>query len=202
LEGNVPALSWSFPAAATPRPTIASSQLFAASKRLIRQVRYGETLLAKRFPDLEIDITSSFGMKCPGPQCPLQRVLSVGEVHQGWEVNPNQYTTKCVHCGFDFIPRFCVTCSGEDWIGSDGPQTPLWCELLSPWALHKEILNIVFENGVLELLSKTFRRSSHQRSVVFWNLLISFRLRGLPLAMLLTNGFIEDAFPPKDTKTS
>ena len=51
----------------------------------------------------------------------------------------------------------------------------LWCELLSPWALRKEMFNVLFQDGVNYLLSEDFHKSSAQHAVVFWNAIISFR---------------------------
>lgn len=195
LEGNVPNLAWNLSS------TTDTTRIYAASKKLIRLVRIGEAMLLGQYPGLQVDINNSTGLRCPSLNCSAGRPLTIGEVYQGWELSPadpNRYTTKCVHCGTDFIPRFSVKCKAENWVGSEGPDTALWCELLSPWALHKEIMNIVFENGVFELLSNGFRSLSHQRSVVFWNMIVAFRLRGLPLTPLLTDGSIVDAYPSKD----
>lgn len=71
---------------------------------------------------------------------------------------------------------------------------------LSPWTLYKETLNILFEEGVLALLNGHFRHRSNQSAVVYWNLLITFRLRGLPMAFLFTKNIVE-SFPPAPPTT-
>lgn len=223
FEGYIPHLHW----AALPNGTMSARNYYAASSKLQRQVKLGESALCAQYPGLEIDFTSPVGMKCPSVSCPLRRVLTIAEVHQGWATPSaqhivgepsnssssnsqhsssgsggggdyaNRYTSRCIHCGTDFIPRFSVRSTAANWQGSEGPGSTLWCEFLSPWTLHKEVLNIIFEHGVTELLSQHFRDLSHQRAVVFWNLLVAFRLRGLPMTPLLTNASITEAFPPK-----
>ena len=62
----------------------------------------------------------------------------------------------------------------------------LWCELLSPWVLAKEIKTILIEDGVKTFLKPSFRVSHH---VIFWNMILAFRLYGLPYVFLLLEGF-------------
>jgi hypothetical protein len=125
--------------------------------------------------------------------------------------DPNKYTTRCRVCGGQFVPRFTVQCDAPDWIGtdtasggssgstnggSDSNSKVLWCELLSPWALRKEMFTVLFRDGVAALLSPDFRASSTQRAVLFWNAIIAFRVRGLPYAFMLTPAdHISAAFP-------
>ncbi len=99
------------------------------------------------------------------------------------------------------------------------PQYTLWCELLSPWVLRKELLNILYQDGITSLLdcvnyiladntsssnnssnststsAKINMAISSQRTIVFWNMLIAFRLRGLPYTFLLSNKTIVESFP-------
>jgi hypothetical protein len=268
-----------------------------------------ETLLDQLYPGLHIDLTHPFGMTCPGlPRCPcpLKRPLTIGEIYAGWEVgDPNKYTTRCVACSREFVPRFTVQCdkvlrriqdipqkeplniqyrtgtwnkpspsrqSGEQlaspgsrkaapgspdssggvtitsretkslidgsdrpglrtestdsvgsfgkeempsqsvpvedempWIGSEGPGTPLWCELLSPWTLRKEMFTMLFTEGIEFLMSNEFRvakpqqsQSQQQHAVLFWNAIICARLYGLPYTFLLASADeIAKAFPPR-----
>ena len=141
-------------------------------------------------------------MACPGQSgkpCPLKRPLTLQEIYEGWDLgNANKYTTTCKACKREFVPRFTVHCLSKSWVGHEGPKTPLWCELLSPWTLRKELFNVLFEEGVEHLISPSFRHPSlsTQHAVLFWNLLISFRLQGLPYAFLLCGESITSAFPP------
>ena len=75
----------------------------------------------------------------------------------------------------------------------------VWCELLSPWTLRKEIFNIITQEGIEYLISPQFRSAvnSPQQAVLFWNAVIAFRLFGLPFSFLLINKSIAEAFPPK-----
>ena len=141
--------------------------------------------------------------------------------------DPNKYTTRCPHCYLQFVPRFTVKCSLKGWKGSashhdndneninknenvngnvnennngnnNDAGNILWCELLSPWTLRKEMFNVLFQDGVSSLLADQFHKSSAQHAVVFWNAIVSFRLRGLPYAFMLSNDVIAKAFPPRD----
>jgi len=298
--------------------------VYAASKKLHRLLRVSESFLDDFAEELSIDFHSPFGTHCPGIHCPLKRSLTIGEVHQGWELinsavsnlssnknnnngddlyyysngssshsvgsvyntsmSPtklatelsNKYTTKCIHCNTEFIPRFHVMYKSnsqlriaDEMLLSSSPNnggdeaTSIWCEFLSPWVVTKEILNILYstsellmqkneddENEVdtgdgiggdhvdgVRLLSKLFVPNQslntiahstpqkqptskeplrlqtsppvrqrtvssaklQQRAVIFWNMLVAFRLRGLPFGFLLANNFIYDSFPPPPT---
>jgi hypothetical protein len=182
----------------------------AASRRLNRQVRHGEQTMQLVLPGLQIDLANPFGTRCTNSRCPSRtRVLSLSELLNGWAAQDvNRYTVRCPHCGTEFIPRFSVACpsqSASSTISSttttstcdssgDGGGGEKWLELLSPWTLHKETLTLILDHGVGALLSSELREDS--RAIIFWNLLIALRLRGLPVAFLLTNGNIVDAFPP------
>ena len=80
-----------------------------------------------------------------------------------------------------------------------GDSYEFWCELLSPWVLGKELLNILYQDGIYSVLDCHFLRPGNsvsvQRMIVFWNMLISFRLRGLPYTFLLSNESVVQAFP-------
>lgn len=189
MEGFVPKLHWN---AAELEKVLATSYVpFAASSKLRRQVILGEVKFQKEFPDLSMDLSNDFGTKCPNENCPSHRCLSIGEIYQGWSTSAgdlNKYTTTCVHCGKEFIPRFNLSFDNSN-------RESVWIEFLSPWVLHKELVNIVLEDGISTLLSRRFRND--EKSAIFWNALIAFRLRGLPISFLITNGSISEAFPPK-----
>ena len=304
MEGYVPKLKWKFSAHNDSSEDPSKLPVFAASKKLNRLMRVSEKLLEEFSEELVIDLQNPFGSLCPGAHCPADRVLTIGEIHQGWEnmlaasKSPsgsrggsfdlsNTYTTKCVHCGHQFIPRFFVlycqqrrkpartttatsslTKTAEDACGDDASplktaiqsreEINLCCELLNPWVLTKEILNILYlscehhpgdtpsqsqsqsaemdigvdnagdDGGMLFKLfvctntnnplsagsidsqqavdsggrSRAFSNGpQQQRAVIFWNILVAFRLRGLPYSFLLTDSLIAEAFPPPVNKT-
>jgi hypothetical protein len=183
--------------------------IYNASERVSRQMIYSENLLQGLYPGLNIDLEHPLGMACPGQfrkPCPSGQPLTLNEIYSGWKQGQaNNYTTKCVYCGTKFVPRFTVQCSSEDWIGTDGEGTPLWCELLSPWTLRKELFNILFTHGIDYIMSERFRsfqpsatdhESSCSHSVLFWNIIIILRLYGLPYSFFLCDeDEITRAFP-------
>jgi hypothetical protein len=269
LEGIVPVLQWKDIGRNPPGET--QRRTYAGTKKLHRLVRHSEDLLIRQCPDLSIDIQSGGqGMHCPGTSCGVQRALTISEISQGWESyhgDANKYTTRCVYCGREFIPRFCLqssppavppppvsnpnpnplppahssfpavvpllvpsntsanpeedrevekeplplspalpsSSSSSSSVTSPLPpvsSAPQWFEFLSPWVLHKEILNIIFEDGIIAILLNDFKSNSHQKSVVFWNMIIHFRLRGLPFSFLLTKASLVDAFPANEAQHS
>lgn len=192
-----PKLKWKW----APNETFDQASIHWASKKLSRQMAVAENLLVGMFPSLCIDLQNPLGMSCPNATCTLKRPLTLEEIYEGWEEgDPNKYTTKCPTCAREFVPRFTVMCRSKSWVGSEGPKTPLWCELLSPWTLRKELFTVLFEEGVEHIISPSFRHPtlSPQHCVLFWNALISFRLQGLPYSFLLCGRSITSAFPPNN----
>ena len=198
---ELPHLKWSWKVGEKIDPTT----VYSASKRLSRQMILAEDLLVGLFPGLTINLQHPLGMSCPGypnKPCPLKRPLTLDEILDGWDIgNTNKYTTICYECGKEFVPRFTVECRSKNWIGNEGSRTPLWCELLSPWTLRKEVFTILFEEGVDHLISPSFRHPSlsQQHAVLFWNTIIALRLRGLPYSFMLCGQSITSAFPPPPT---
>lgn len=182
-EGNVPNLQWhlSLP------PTPSSSSVPAASPRLHRLMRHSEACLLAAYPCLSVDLASPY-MACGNPACPMAtKVMSIGEVYRGWthsggSPTSSTYTTSCLHCSTPFIPRFSVSTSATQM---------QWLELLSPWVLYKEACHLLYEGG-----------GGAPQGVVYWNLLVAFRLRGLPAAFLTPprgctgSASIVHSFPP------
>lgn len=154
------------------------------SQNLLIRMQWSDERISSLLPDLVIDLNHEYGTTCPNSLCGCS--FTVPELDELWEPDPNQYTITCPHCDRPFVPRFVVFSSGEDWVGSDGPKTELWCEFLSPWTLRKEVLIVLREYGIDTLISSEFRKSSHQHCVVFWNLVVALRLRGLPYSFLLS----------------
>jgi hypothetical protein len=166
--------------------------VYAASKKLHRQMRHSEQLLVERYPDLSINLQHPLGLGCPSNRCNLGRTLTLQEIYRGWKAgDPNTYTTRCFNCQTAFVPRFIVTTSR---MGGE-LDSELWCELLSPWTFRKEVYTALFQDGIEDMLSLNYRSSSSQRAVVFWNLIVAFRLIGLPYSFLLSEGDYEVAFP-------
>jgi hypothetical protein len=169
-----------------------------------------ESLLEHVFPRIDVDLAHALGTQCPGrpkQPCPAQRPLTFAEIIRGWTPGDvNGYTTRCPHCGASFVPRFSVSCAAPDFVGSEGPGSPLWCELLSPWTLRKEVLAVLLaeHEGVQALCSRELRDASHRtdKAVVFWNALVAFRRAGLPFAFLLAENDVFKAFPPAPGSTS
>jgi pentatricopeptide repeat protein len=171
-----------------------------ASPRLGTQVLLADRILDMQFPELEINLNDPFGTFCPNIKCGKSQTLQ--EIREGWVgVDPNKYTTRCSYCGKEFVPRFTVHSISPVWMkeesdadtkDSSAPCSDvlLWCELLSPWVLRKEVLLILLNDGIDAFLSKDFRRpapSNTQNAVIFWNLIVSFRLYGLPYSFMIAD---------------
>ena len=157
-----------------------------ASRRFDTQVTMADRTLDMLYSELVIDLMNPDGTACPNLKCRKQ--LQIFEIINNFSSDANTYTVKCPYCTKEFVPRFTVCSLNADWIGSAGVGTPLWCELLSPWVLQKEILNIIDSNGIETIVSSQFRdvSLSTQNSVIFWNMMVYFRLYGMPYAFLIT----------------
>jgi hypothetical protein len=163
-----------------------SSEGYLSSNRFSTQLRMADRTLDFLYPDLVIDLKDRNGTACPRSSC--QRSLSVLEIVRAFPNDSNCYTVKCPYCQMDYVPRFTVFSSLSTWEGSEGRGSPLWCELLSPWVLQKEIMSVVLSTGIETIVSPTFRDgvTNPQYSVLFWNLMVYCRLYGLPYAFLIT----------------
>jgi hypothetical protein len=157
-----------------------------ASPRFTTQVTLADRTLDMRYSDLIIDLVNKDGTACPNFSC--RKSLRIFEIIDNFSTDANKYTVKCPHCSREFVPRFTVHSSNDDWVGSTGVGSLLWCELLSPWVLQKEILNDIDTMGIESIVSCDFRNGevNAQSSVVFWNMMVYFRLYGLPYAFLIT----------------
>lgn len=155
------------------------------TEMIARQVALGESLLDLIYPNLVIDTESD---SCP--QC--SNTLTENDVVAGWKPCAFQdFTTQCPKCRHRFVPRFVVTCTAFDFEGSQGIQTPLYCEFLSPWVLRKEFQHIIkgIENGIDKLLEPEWRSGTGIRATLFWNLVACCRRYRLPFAFLLQGHF-------------
>ncbi len=160
----------------------------AITRGLLQRMQWSDELISRAHPGLLVDLNHEFGTSCPNSLC--GHCLTMEDMDCLWAPDPHQYTIACPECDRSFVPRFCVVSSSPDWKGSDGPHSELWCELLSPWSLRKEVLTVLKDDGFDVLTSPSFRHHSHQHTVVFWNLVISFRMRGLPYSFLV-NDFVD-----------
>jgi hypothetical protein len=159
---------------------------FLSSDRFSTQLRMADRTLDFLYPDLLIDLRDPNGTSCPRGTC--QKALTIIEIIKAFPTDSNCYTVRCPYCQREYVPRFTVSSSLESWEGSEGKGTPLWCELLSPWVLQKEVLNVIMSTGIETIVSPSFRDShlKPQYAVLFWNLMVYFRLYGLPYAFLIT----------------
>ena len=153
------------------------------SQNLQQRMQWSDEILTRAHPGLHVDLVHEFGTTCLNSLC--GHTITPLELDRLWTPDPNNYTVCCPECQRSFVPRFAVVSSSPNWVGSDGPHTELWCEYLSPWSLRKEVLTVLKEYGIDVLLSDGFRRHSHQHTVVFWNLVIACRMRGLPYSFLV-----------------
>ncbi|CAM9142204.1 unnamed protein product [Chrysoparadoxa australica] len=129
------------------------------SLHMLRQIALGHLLLTHLFEGIVLDTESE---TCPA----CHRQLTSKEVQQGWEPDPNIYTTTCPGkvngdqpCGRKFVARFSVFSTQEGWEGSTGVGTTLYPEYLPPWVLRKEVHNIIMSYGIEYLCSDEFRLS-------------------------------------------
>ena len=155
------------------------------SRSLLIRMQWSDEIICRAHPGLFVDLNHEFGTSCPNSLC--GRSFDIEELDELWVPDPNNYTITCPDCERAFVPRFAVVSSSPQWKGSDGPHTELWCEMLSPWSLRKEVLTVLKEYGIDVLTRPDFRHHSHQHTVVFWNLIVYFRLRGLPYSFLVTD---------------
>lgn len=156
----------------------------AMTDGLAIQFILGESLLTYLNPDLVIDTSRS---SCP--QC--SSILRVDDIVVGWKPCDFQdLTSGCPHCKHRFVPHFTVTSSAPDFEGSQGKGTPLYCELLSPWVLRKELEFVIRGvGGVEEMLNPEWRSGTDVRASLWWNLVVHFRRHNLPVAFLLQGSF-------------
>ena len=149
-----------------------------------KQVLLGESLLGFLYPGLKIDTGSD---SCP--QCSKQ--LTEDDIVGGWlPCQFEDFTTACTQCKHRFVPRFSVRCDAPTFEGSQGPSTPLYCELLSPWVLRKELQNIIHgADGIEGMLNPEWRSGTDIRATLWWNLIVSFKRYRLPLSFLLQGSF-------------
>ena len=185
---------------------------YAASSRLSNRMVDSEKYLSALFPNVVIDFLNPFGTVCTNPNCCKQ--LTVENIEYGWKPGDHHdYSTCCYRCGQVFVPQFTVFCTlnNSQWKGiefdtgvnyniiaasnpNESSDDLLWCQLLSPWVLLKEVQSVISQDGISALLSHQFVSSSTQHAVVFWNLIVTFKRFGLPYSFLLCNNSLCSLF--------
>jgi pentatricopeptide repeat protein len=159
------------------------------TEMVARHFELGESLLDFVYPNLVIDTGSD---SCP--HCSNR--LTEHDVVNGWKPCAfKDYTTACPKCHHRFVPHFVVICSDPNFIGSQGNQTPLYCEFLSPWVLRKEFHHILengqknLEIGIEKMLNPSWRSGTDIKATLFWNLVACCRRHRLPFTFLLQGNF-------------
>jgi pentatricopeptide repeat protein len=157
-----------------------STRYRPVSRFVKTQLELGENLLDLLCPDLKIDTSSD---ACP--HCSY--CLSESETVLGWVPRDFQdYTTQCPKCHHRFVPNFSVSCSSPTFEGSQGKNSVLFCELLSPWVLRKALGHVINgETGILGMLDPEWRSGTDIRATLFWNLIVLCRRYRLPFTFLL-----------------
>lgn len=157
---------------------------------IAEQNELGEGLLESLYPSLNIDVENI----CP--KC--STVLSEAVLASGWTAgNSNEYETKCSSCSHKFVPNFVVTCKSPTFEGSQGKGTPLYCDLLSPWVLLREIRSVITASGGVDsILDEKFRNGKDIRATLWWNMVVLFKRYKLPFIFLLQGSFQNQLIQP------
>lgn len=159
--------------------SIAKKQHAQVISAMAQQTELGKNLLQSLYPDIQIDHENV----CP--KC--AHVLDEEEVVKGWTpCAANNYQTSCPTCQHNFVPKFAVSCSSPDFVGSQGKGSTLYCDFLSPWVMLREIHSVVTASGGIDsLLDEKFRSGPDIRATLFWNMLVTFERYELPHFFLL-----------------
>ena len=162
---------------------VAAMASYNGTDLIQKQLDLAETLLDYLFPDLKIDTAEN----CPSCSCSLTE----NDVVDNWAPGSfYDYTTKCTRCQYRFVPKFVVSCSAQNFEGTQGRGTPLYCEFLSPWVLRKTLQPIIKgEDGIHKMVSPEWRNGADIRSTLFWNLIHLCRRYKFPFAFLLQGSF-------------
>ena len=151
--------------------------------------KHGYQLLQVLFPSLHINTDMETCPKCNSS-------LTRSQILDGFADDPNNYKTQCPICSHWFVAYFSVLCSSSDWVGTQGPKSPLYFTALSPWVLKKEMLTmLVSSRGGSDNSSERGVGAQHLRhgsSTIFWNLVLYFKLFGLPCEFLVDQEEIDD----------
>ena len=162
------------------------------TEMLSTQIALGESLLEYLYPQLVIDTGSD---SCP--HC--SNTLSENDVVKGWLPSSfHDYTTQCPKCRHRFVPRFVVNCSAPSFEGSQGVNTPLYCEFLSPWVLRKALQHVIKNGvGIEGMLQPEWRNGTDIRATLFWNMIVLCHRFKLPCSFLLQGSFQSRVILPR-----
>lgn len=162
-----------------------------------KHIDIGDSLLDYLYDGVTID--------CKGDTCPQCSIfMNLENLMLGWNFcSFTDYTTVCMHCKHRFIPRFVVDTNSTSFLGSRGLGTPLYCEFLSPWVLHREIslATDCFENFDI-ILAPEWRSGNGFCAKLWWNLVVLFKQQRLPFSFLLQGSFKNRLIMPMDTPKS
>lgn len=148
-----------------------------------RHIVIGDSLLTYLYKDLEIDLNNATCQSCG-------TMLGEDQVRLGWHAGDfTDKTTKCPFCRNNFVPSFVVKTNDANFVGSQGKGTPLHCEFLSPWFLHKAIHNATRDSGLKVILDPVWRNGGDKNSTIWWNLVVTFQRHKLPITFLLQGSF-------------
>ena len=149
-----------------------------------QQVILGESLLEYLYPDLLIDVNSDACPRC-------STILEEDDIIAGWQCfELRDHSTQCPKCFSRFVPKFSVSSSSPSFEGSQGRNTPLYCEYLSPWVVRYLVNNAVDqqEKGLDAILDKEWRCGG-MNATLWWNMCAHFIRFRLPLTLLLQGSF-------------
>lgn len=154
---------------------------YYATESIATQLLVGQSNLEQLYPNLKIETSID---TCP--HCALAS-LSEHDIVMGWNpCNVQDYTVACPQCTKRFVPHFSVECKSPTFMGSQGKNTPLYCEFLSPWVLRKELESILSTpDGIENMLKPKWRRNADINATIWWNLILTFSRYRLPITFLL-----------------
>jgi hypothetical protein len=162
----------------------------STTEQVERHIVIGDSLLTYLYSDLDIDTNCSTCQSCG-------TLLKEDQIRLGWNFcSFSDKTTECPHCKNNFVPSFVVKTSDANFIGSQGPRTPLFCDFLSPWVLHKEIYAATQDNSMKNIMDPKWRNGGDRNSVIWWNLIVSLQRNNLPITFLLQGSFNERLIMP------
>jgi len=164
--------------------------------------RHGYSLLQSLFPSLHIETDME---TCPKCHVSLNRT----QILDGFSDDSNNYTTQCHKCQHWFVAYFSVLCNSHDWVGTQGPKSPLYFPALSPWVLKKEMLTMLVQSRTggsgggggggdggsssgKEHQRVGAQHLRHESSTIFWNLVLYFEMFGLPCEFLMDQEEIDE----------
>ena len=155
-----------------------------------RHINIGDSLLTYLYKDLEILLDNATCQSCG-------TLLEQDQVRLGWNYcSYTDNTTECPQCKNHFVPSFVVKTSDVDFVGSQGFGTPLHCEFLSPWVLHKEIHIATRDSNLKDILDPRWRDNGDKNATIWWNLVVTLQRQKLPITFLLQGSFRERLIMP------